>query len=122
MVDFEASLVVLVVSLLVGGLAIHLGAIFALKARNYTHAVVTAAMGAAAWWLVSLALEDLNVAPGSLASLLALGVWIGVLKHRYDAGWVRAAAIGLFAWVAAMVVLSVLSAVGVRGIDPYGVP
>jgi hypothetical protein len=122
MVEFEGSLIVLAVSLLVGGLAIHLGATFALKSRNYTHAVVTAALGAVVWWLLGLAFADLEVSPGPLASLLALLVWVGVLKYRYDAGWLRAGLIGLFAWVAAVVVLALLGAVGVRGITPFGVP
>jgi len=120
---FEGSLVVLVVSLLVGGLAIHLGALFTLSARNYTHAVVTAALGALAWWLLGLGLESLDVGLSARAtSLLGLFVWVVVLRWRYRAGWTRAALIGVFAWVAALVVLAVLAAVGVDGIDPYGVP
>lgn len=122
-VTFEGSIVVLVVSLLVGGLAIYLGALFALSARDYTHAVVTAALGALAWWLLGLGLESLEVAlSGRASSLLGLLVWVLVLRWRYRAGWIRAALIGLFAWLAALVVLALLAEFGVGGIDPYGVP
>ncbi len=114
---------VLVVSLLVGGLAIYVGALFALSAREYTHAVVTAAVGALAWWLLGLGLESLDASvSGRVASLLGLLVWVLVLRWRYHAGWVRAALIGLFAWIAALVVLGLLAEFGVGGIDPYGVP
>lgn len=123
MVTLQGSLVVLAVSLLVGGLAIYLGALFALKSRSYTHAVVTAALGGVAWWLVDLALSELSLGVGgSVASLLGLVVWALVLRWRYNAGWVRAALIGVLAWLAALVVLALLSDLGVSGIDAYGVP
>jgi hypothetical protein len=122
MVEFEGSLIVLAVSLLVGGLSLHLGALVALKARNYVHSVVTAALGSFAWWLLGLAISDLNVSLGPLSSLLALVVWVGVLKYRYRAGWVRASLIGLFAWIASLFVLAMLAAFGIRGIETYGIP
>jgi len=119
----EGSLVVLVVGLLVGGLAVHLGSIVALKSRSYVHAVVTAGLGALTWWLLDLLLAELSVGVGSgLASLLGLLVWAVVLRWRYEAGWLRAALIGALAWIAALAVLAVLQALGVSGIDPYGVP
>ncbi len=118
----DANLVVLVVSLLVGGLAIHFGAAFALKGGDYTHAVVTAALGGVAWWLVGLAMADLEGVPPAVASFVALAVWVWVIRRRYRAGWVRAALIGLFAWLAALFVLAVLASGGIRGVDAYGVP
>ncbi|NHN42607.1 hypothetical protein G9C85_13350 [Halorubellus sp. JP-L1] len=117
-----SGVVVFVVSLLVGGAAIYAGALVALKGRDYTHAVVTALLGALAWTGVEVALAWADVNVGSLASLLALVVWVGVVKYRYDAGWLRAALIGVFAWVAALVALAVLGPLGVPGIDAYGVP
>ncbi len=123
MITFEGSLVVLAVSLLVGGLAIHLGAMVAFSARDYTHAVITAALGALTWWLLGIGLRSLDVtATGRVASVLGLLVWVLVLRWRYRAGWIRAALIGAFAWIAALVVLAVLAELGVSGIDPYGVP
>jgi len=120
---FEGSLVVLAVSLLVGGLAVHVGSIVALKSRSYVHAVVTAGLGALAWWLLDLGLAELSVSVGSgLASLLGLLVWVLVLRWRYSAGWVRAALIGASAWIAALAVLAILQSLGVSGIEPYGVP
>ena len=117
-----SSVVVFVVSLLVGGAAIHLGATFALKGKDYTYAIVTALLGSLAWTGVEVAFALVDVSLGSLASVLALVVWVGVVKWRYDAGWLRAGLIGVFAWIAALVVLSVLSALGVTAVDAYGVP
>lgn len=116
------GLLVLLVSLLVGGLAIHVGAIVALKSRDYTHAVVTAALGSLAWWLLDLALSEVGFGSGSLASLLGLVVWIGVLKWRYRTNWPRAAVIGIGAWIAALVALAVLASLGVTGVGAYGIP
>ena len=117
-----SSAIVFAVSLLVGGAAIHVGAIFALKGRDYTHAVVTAILGALAWTGVEVALALAEVDLGAVASLLALVVWVAVVKWRYRAGWLRAALIGVFAWIAALVALSILSALGVDAVGAYGVP
>lgn len=117
-----SSVLVFVVSLLVGGAAIHIGAVFALKGRDYKHAVVTALLGSLAWTGVEVAFALVDVDLGALASLLALVVWVGVVKWRYRASWLRAGLIGVFAWIAALLVLSVLSALGITAADAYGVP
>jgi hypothetical protein len=117
-----SSAIVFVVSLLVGGAAIYVGALFALKGRDYMHAVVTALLGALAWTGVEVVFALLDVDLGAVASLLALLVWIGVVKWRYQAGLLRAALIGVFAWIAALLTLSVLSALGVSAVGAYGVP
>jgi hypothetical protein len=123
MVDLSTSVVALVASLLVGGLAIHLGAAFALTSRNYTHAVVTALLGAVAWWLVGIALDELAIGIGGpISSVVGLLVWTGVIRWRYEAGWLRAGLIGVFAWIAALVVLAVLSTFGLEGIGAFGIP
>jgi hypothetical protein len=114
--------IVFVVSLLVGGAAIHAGAIFALKGRDYTHAVVTALLGSLAWTGVEVALALAEVDLGAVASVLALLVWVGVVKWRYHASWLRAGLIGVFAWIAALLALSILSELGVSAVGAYGVP
>lgn len=124
MVELSTSIVALVASLLVGGLAIHLGATFALKSRNYTHAVVTALLGAVAWWLVGIALDEIALGGfgGPISSLVGMVVWVGVIRWRYEAGWLRAGLIGALAWIAALVVLAVLSAFGLEGVGAFGIP
>jgi hypothetical protein len=117
-----SGIVVFVVSLLVGGAAIYTGALFAFKGKDYSYAVVTAALGALAWTGVEVGLAWANVDVGAVASLLALVVWVGVVKWRYSATWLRAALIGVFAWVAALVALAILNAFGLDALDAYGVP
>lgn len=117
----ESTLLVLAVSVLVGGLAIHLGATVALASKDYTHAVVTAVLGALGWVIVDTLFRSIAVAP-ALSSLIGLVVWIGVIGWRYGTGWLRAGLIGLFAWLVAIATLSVLHAVGVSGLSAYGVP
>ena len=116
-----SSILVLVVSILIGGLAIHVGAAFALASRNYGHAIVTAVLGAFAWAIVNYLFTEVGLAPG-LSSLVALIVWIGVIGWRYDTGWIRAAVIGAFAWLAAIAALVVLNLLGASGIGAYGIP
>lgn len=121
MVELEASLIVFAVGLLIGGLAISVGAKLAFKSEDYSHAVLTALIGAIAWAVVDAVFAELGIF-GALSSLVGLLVWIGVIKWRYRVGWIRGAFIGLFAWIAALVVLSLLALLGVSSLDAYGVP
>jgi len=118
---FEASLLVFLVGLLVGGFAVHVGSVIALTSQDYGHALVTAVLGALAWAIVDVGLDELG-ASGWFASLAGLIVWAWVVRQRYEVGWTRAAIIGLGAWLAALVALAVLSLVGIDQLDAYGVP
>lgn len=117
----ESSILVFAISVLIGGLAIHVGATFALKSRDYSHAVLTAILGALAWALVAYALGSVGVS-GRLSSVVGLIVWVWLVGRRYRVGWLRAGVIGVVAWVAALVALAVLSGFGVSGLGAYGVP
>ncbi|WP_096389561.1 hypothetical protein [Halopenitus persicus] len=108
------SIVSFVVALLVGGLAIYVGARVIADVDDYSHAVITALIGAVAWALVSWV--------PLIGPLVALVVWIGVINWRYPGGWGQAAVIGLVAWVAALVILIVLNGLLSLGIGAFGVP
>lgn len=108
------SIIAFVVALLVGGLAIYISARFVVDVDNYSHAVVTAFIGAIAWALTAwIPLIGLFV---------ALIVWIAVINWRYPGGWMDAVIIGLGAWVSALVILFVLNSVFGLGIGAFGVP
>jgi len=77
------QLVVFAGSLLVGGLAVHLAAMFLGADREYSDAVLTALVGALVWSLLS----SVPFA-GPLVALLA---GVAVVKLRYPVGWIRAA-------------------------------
>lgn len=113
MVEPIGSIVAFVVALLVGGLAIFVGASVVVGVRDYSYAIVTALAGAIAWALVGWI--------PLFGPLLALLAWIWVIKWRYPGGWVDAALVGLVAWVSAVVILTALGAVGI-GVGAFGVP
>ena len=117
----EMSLLVFAVSLLVGGLGIHVGAKLALKPRGYSYAVVTALFGALAWVLVEMLLTRLDIG-GLLSSVVALLVWVWVIRRRYRVGWIRASILAVGAWVAAVVVLFLLALFGFTDFRALGVP
>ena len=121
MASIQTTLILFAVSLLVGGFAISVGATFALKSKNYSHAVLTAALGAIAWAVVNAVFEEVGF-EGAFSSLVGLVVWVWVLRQRYEVGWVRGSIIGLFAWLAALFGLALLALVGVSSLDAYGVP
>jgi len=110
----SGALVTFLVALLVGGLAIYVGARVVAGVDDYSRAIVTALLGALGWAIVSW----LPV----VGSVVALVVWVGVLKWRYPGGWLTAATMGLIAWVAALGILFVLNSVLGVGTGAFGVP
>lgn len=113
-VSFVGSIVAFLIALLVGGLAIYISASVIADVKDYSHAVVTALVGAIGWALFSWI--------PLLGTLLALVVWVGVINWRYPGGWTQAAIIGVVAWLSALVILFVLNTVFGLGIGAFGVP
>lgn len=113
-VPFIGSVVTFLVALLVGGLAIYISASIVADVKDYGHAVVTALLGAIGWALFSWI--------PLIGTLLALVVWVWVVKWRYPGGWKTAAFIGLGAWLSAFVILAIVNSVFSLGIGAFGVP
>jgi len=113
-VPFIGSLVAFVVALLIGGLAIYISARIVVDVEDYGHAVVTALVGAIAWALTAWI--------PLVGPLIALVVWVGVINWRYPGGWIKAAIVGLGAWISAAVILLVLNSILGLGIGAFGVP
>ncbi|MDR5674660.1 putative membrane protein [Halalkaliarchaeum sp. AArc-CO] len=108
------TLVSFVVALLIGGLAIYISGRVVTGVDDYSHAVITALIGAIAWAIGSLI--------PLIGSLVALIAWIWVIKWRYPGGWKDAAIMGLVAWVAALLIIALLNSVLGLGISAFGVP
>lgn len=108
------SLIAFVVALLVGGLAIYISARVIADVDDYSHAVVTALVGAIAWALTAWI--------PLVGPVIALIVWIAVINWRYPGSWVKAVLIGLVAWISALAILFVLNTVLGLGIGAFGVP
>jgi hypothetical protein len=112
------SLVVFVVSLLIGALGIYVGARLVTDEADYGHAIVTALVGAIVWVVVAFFLGWIPL----LGPLLALAAYVAVINARYPGGWGNAVAISLVAWLASLVVLYVLAVVGLTAFEAFGVP
>lgn len=112
------SLVVFVVSLLIGALGIYVGARVITDRDDYTYAVVTALVGALVWVVVAFFVGWIPF----LGPLLALLAYVTVINFRYPGGYVDALAISLVAWIASLLVLYVLAAAGVSTFEAVGVP
>jgi len=112
------SIIVFVVSLLIGALGIYLGARVIADVDDYTYAIVTALVGAIVWVVIAFFLGWIPL----LGPLLALIAYIAVINYRYPGGWVDAAGIALIAWIAAVVVLYVLALLNVTAFDAVGIP
>jgi|AntRauTorcE11898_2_1112593.scaffolds.fasta_scaffold08292_5 hypothetical protein len=107
-----------IVSFLVGALAIHIGAKVVLRGDpEFGDALFTAAVGALVYSLLGFIGGIPLVGP-----LLLLVLWIGIVNWQYPGGWLRAAAIGFAAWLAAIVLLWVLSRAGLFEVGALGIP
>ena len=112
------TLIVFVVSLLIGALGIYIGARVVSDVEDYTYAIVTALIGAIVWAVVAFFLGWIPL----LGPLLALLAYIAVINARYPGGWLNAIAISLIAWVASLIVLYVLGVLGIASFEAFGVP
>ncbi len=112
--QLAGSLIAFVVALLIGGLAIYISARVIAGVDDYSHAIVTALLGAIGWALTSWI--------PLIGSLIALIVWVAVINWRYPGGWVKAAMIGFGAWLSALVILLLLNTVFDLGIGAFGIP
>lgn len=112
------SVVVFLVSLLIGALGIYVGARIVTDTEDYTYAIVTALIGAVIWAVVSFFVGWIPL----LGPVLVLVAYVAVINARYPGGWMDAIAISLIAWIASIVVLYILGAVGLATFDAFGVP
>ena len=113
-VSLVGGLISFLVALLIGGLAIYISARIVVDVDDYNHAVITAVIGAVAWALTSWI--------PLFGPVIALFVWIGVINWRYPGGWVKAAIIGVGAWLSALLILLLVNSVLGLGIGAFGVP
>jgi hypothetical protein len=112
------SLVVFVVSLLVGGLGIYAGGRLLAGNDDYGHAVVTAAIGALIWIVANALVGGIPL----LGPILVAITYLAVIRWRYGVGWLTAGGVTLVAWLAALVVLALLASLGVGSFDAIGIP
>jgi hypothetical protein len=112
------SIIVFVVSLLVGALGIYLGARIITGYEDYTYAIMTALLGAIIWAVVGLLFGWIPL----LGPLLVLIAYVAVINYRYPGGWGNAIMISLIAWLASFAVLYVLALIGIGGFEAIGVP
>lgn len=112
------TVVVFVVSLLIGGIGIYVGARVVSDVDDYVHALVTALIGAVVWAVVGFFFGWIPF----LGALLALLAYLAVVNYRYPGGWVDAIVISVIAWIASLVVLYALAFLGFVAFDALGVP
>ena len=112
------SIVVLVVSLLVGALGIYVGARIVTDSDDYSYAFVTALIGAVVWTVVAFFVGWIPL----LGPLLALLAYVTVINARYPGDRLNAIVISAIAWLASLVVLYVLAVVGLTSFSAVGVP
>ncbi|MDG5761859.1 hypothetical protein QA600_21285 [Natronococcus sp. A-GB1] len=112
------SLVVFVVSLLIGAFGIFVGARIVVDTEDYTYALITALIGAIVWAVVGFFLGWIPL----LGPLLVFVAYLAVINARYPGGWIEAIVITVVAWLSVLVVLYVLAVIGVTGFEAAGVP
>lgn len=112
------SIVVFVVSLLIGALGIYVGASLIVDSDDYTYAIITALIGAIVWGVVGFFFGWVPL----LGPILVFIAYLTVINWRYPGGWIEAVAITLVAWLSVLIVLYILAFVGLTGFEAAGVP
>ncbi|WP_431358876.1 hypothetical protein [Halovenus amylolytica] len=112
------SLVVFVVSLLIGALGIYIGARVVTGRDDYSYAIVTALIASIVWVIVAFFFGWIPL----LGPVLALLAYVAIINMRYPGDWLRAIGIALVAWLSSIAVLYVLAVIGVTSFDAVGVP
>lgn len=118
------SVVTFVISLVVGGIGIYVGAQVMTGKGGFEQAIWTALLTALGWTVVSLLVGWIPLLGGLLATLLGFAVYLGIINARYPGGWGNALGIALIAWLASVVVLTLVGwlfpgevgALGVAGV------
>lgn len=117
MATITSSVVLFVVSLLVGGFGIYVGGRVVANVDDYTHAVVTALVGAVVWTVVASFFGWIPL----LGPVLTFLAYLWVVNRRYPGGWVNAVLITLVAWLTLVVVLAIAQLFG-GDFSAFGVP
>lgn len=112
------TLIVFVVSLLIGALGIYVGARVMADFDDYGYAIVSALIASIVWAVVAFFVGWIPL----LGPLLALLAYVAVLNWRYPGGWVTAVGIALLAWLTTLVVLYVLAVLDLVAFEALGVP
>lgn len=112
------SVIVFLVSLVIGGIGIYVGAQVFTDVDDYSYALVTALIGAIVWSVIGFFVGWIPF----LGPLLAFLGYVLVLNSRYPGGIGDAIGIALVAIVASLVVLYVLAILDVTAFEAVGVP
>ncbi|WP_254762836.1 hypothetical protein [Natrinema marinum] len=113
------SVLIFVLSLLVGTIAILAGARLVLdKDAGFGNAALTALIGSVAWGVTSYFVGWIPI----LGVLLMLVIWVGIINWRYPGGWGSAVAIGFVAWIVAVAIIYLFAVVGIVTLDVLGIP
>ena len=114
----QNSLIAFFISLFVGTIAIYTGAWIVLGSASLTTALIAALAGAIVWGLASFFLGWIPL----LGSLITLLAWLGAINWMYSGGWIVAAQIAVFAWIASLLATYIISKTGIAETDALGVP
>lgn len=116
-VELIDSVIVFVIALLVGALALYVGARVITGTDDYTYALVTALIASLVLTVVSFLVGDIPF----LGPLLALVAYLGVINWRYPGGWLKATGVAVVAWLTTVVVLYLFSLLDLVSPDAIGV-
>lgn len=111
------SLIVFVISLLIGASAIYVGARIIVDESDFTYAIVSALIASIVWSIVAFFVGWIPL----LGPILALVAYIGVINWRYPGGWLKASGIAFIAWLTSVVIIYILSTLGIIAPGAAGV-
>ena len=115
------TVVVFVISLVIGAFGVHVGALVIAKTDDIGESLLTALLGAVVWGLVGRVVGAIPVVGPVLTPLVALVAYVALVKWRFDVTWLKAAGIAVRGWIVALGVLTVLAQFGLTSLEAVGV-
>jgi len=114
-VDLVALLINIIVNTIIISPALWLSgrAIAGKEKAKFTDAIWIVVLGTVIGTLFGAFLADIIAFSGIIAAVILLLVWLGLVKHFFDCGWLKAFVISILAVIIFVVIIAILAIIGI---------
>jgi len=114
-VDLVALLINIIVNTIIISPALWLSgrAIAGKEKAKFTDAIWIVVLGTVIGTLFGAFLSDIIAFSGIIAAVILLLVWLGLVKHFFDCGWLKAFVISILAVIIFVVIIAILAIIGI---------
>jgi hypothetical protein len=114
-VDLVALLISIIVNTIIISPALWLSgrAIVGKEKAKFTDAIWIVVLGTVISTFFGAFLSDIIAFSGLIAAVILLLLWLGLVKHFFDCGWLKAFVVSILAVIIFVVVVAILAIIGI---------